>query len=95
MVQTGGHKTGIGKGSAVQHGIEVLPGWKAAATLQEAQQLKACGGGLEINGAADFQRIMDRFDANPQQVEADGKKAGDYVKGKAGATDKVLHSVGL
>lgn len=63
--------------------------------FQEAQQLKACGGGLEINGAADFQRIMDRFDANPQQVEADGKKAGDYVKGKAGATDKVLHSVGL
>ena len=63
--------------------------------FQEAQQLKACGGGLEINGAADFQRIMDRFDANPPQVEADGKKAGDYVKGKAGATDKVLHSVGL
>ena len=63
--------------------------------FQEAQQLKTCGGGLEINGAADFQRIMDRFDANPQQVEADGKKAGDYVKGKAGATDKVLHSVGL
>lgn len=63
--------------------------------FQEAQQLKACGGGLEINGAADFQRIMDRFDANPQQVEADGKKAGDYVKGKAGATGKVLHSVGL
>lgn len=63
--------------------------------FQEAQQLKACGGGLEINGAADFQRIMERFDANPQQVEDDGKKAGDYVKGKAGATDKVLHSVGL
>ena len=63
--------------------------------FQEAQQLKACGGGQEINGAADFQRIMDRFDANPQQVEADGKKAGDYVKGKAGATGKVLHSVGL
>lgn len=63
--------------------------------FQEAQQLKACGGGLEINGAADFQRIMDRFDANPQQVKADGKKAGDYVKGKAGATGKVLHSVGL
>lgn len=63
--------------------------------FQEAQQLKACGGGLEINGAADFQRIMDRFDANPQQVEADGKKAGDYVKGKAGATGKVLHSIGL
>ena len=63
--------------------------------FQEAQQLKACGGGLEINGAADFQRIMERFDANPQQVEADGKKAGDYVKGKAGATGKVLHSVGL
>ena len=63
--------------------------------FQEAQQLKACGGGLEINGAADFQRIMDRIDANPQQVEADGKKAGDYVKGKAGATGKVLHSVGL
>ena len=41
--------------------------------FQEAQQLKTCGGGLEINGAADFQRIMDRFDANPQQVEADGK----------------------
>ncbi len=63
--------------------------------FQEAQQLKACGGGLEIASAADFQRVMNGFDADAQAVKTAGQKAGSYVKGQTGATDKVLRSVGL
>ncbi len=63
--------------------------------FQEAQRLKACGGGLEIASADAFQRVMDRFDVDEQAVKAAGQRAGDYVKGQAGATVKVLRSVGL
>ncbi len=63
--------------------------------FQEAQQLKACGGGLEIASVADFQRVMDDFDADAQAVKTAGQKAGSYVKGQTGATAKVLRSVGL
>ncbi len=63
--------------------------------FQEAQQLKACGGGLEIASAADFQRVMNGFDADAQAVKTAGQKAGSYVKEQTGATAKVLRSVGL
>ncbi len=63
--------------------------------FQEAQQLKACGGGLEIASAADFQRVMDGFNADAQTAKVAGQQAGSYVKGQAGATMKVLRSVGL
>ena len=63
--------------------------------FQEAQQLKACGGGREIASAADFQRVMDGFNADAQTVKVAGLQAGSYVKGQAGATMKVLRSVGL
>ncbi len=63
--------------------------------FQEAQQLKACGGGLEIASAADFQRVMNGFDADAQAVKTAGQKAGSYVKGQTGATDKVLRNVEL
>lgn len=63
--------------------------------FQEAQQLKACGGGREIASAADFQRVMDGFNADAQTVKVAGLQAGSYVKGQAGATMKVLRNVGL
>ena len=63
--------------------------------FQEAQQLKACGGGREIASAADFQRVMDGFNADAQTAKVAGLQAGSYVKGQAGATMKVLRNVGL
>ena len=61
--------------------------------FQEAQGLKACGGGLEIQGYDDFERLMDSFQANPAKLEEAGKQAGDYVLSLTGATQKILRTV--
>ena len=63
--------------------------------FQEAQELKQCGGGLEISGYDDFTRIMDRFAADATALQQAGKAAGDYVMGKAGATTKILAAARL
>jgi len=61
--------------------------------FQEAQELKACGGGLEIGGYEDFARVMDGFIGDADSMTRSGVAAGDYVKGKAGATDTILKTV--
>ena len=58
--------------------------------FKEAQGLKACGGGLEINNAADFQTRMDTIAETIAKRDAVGKEAAGYVTSHAGATDKVL-----
>ena len=63
--------------------------------FQEAQELKACGGGLEIKDYDDFARIMDRLSADTDALQRAGRAAGDYVMGKAGAVEKILASVKL
>ena len=63
--------------------------------FQEAQELKACGGGLEIKNYDDFARIMDRLSADTDALQKAGRAAGDYVMGKAGAVEKILASVKL
>ena len=63
--------------------------------FQEAQDLKACGGGFEIKNYEDFCRLMDRFASDEAFLQESGSKAGHFVKDQAGATDKVLASVKL
>ena len=58
--------------------------------FQEAQELKACGGGFEIKGYEDFARLMDRFDSDPQYTATAGRAARQYVEQRAGATRKIL-----
>jgi 3-deoxy-D-manno-octulosonic-acid transferase len=58
--------------------------------FQEAQELKACGGGFEIKSYEDFAALMDRFGTDPQFTADAGRKAGQYVEQKAGATQKIL-----
>ena len=58
--------------------------------FQEAQELKACGGGLEISGYDDFASLMDRFASDREALRQAGRAAGDYVRRKAGATQKIL-----
>ena len=60
--------------------------------FQEAQGMKQ-GGGLEITGYDDFAGKMDRLANAPQYLKEQGQKAGQFVKGQAGATSKVLSSV--
>ena len=63
--------------------------------FQEAQGLKACGGGLEISNADDFRSIMQRFLGDPQTIIAAGQQAGAFVKQMTGATQKILADVKL
>ena len=63
--------------------------------FQEAQGLKACGGGYEITGADDFRRIMQRFIDTPQTIMEAGRQSGAFVQQMTGATKKVLSAVDL
>ena len=60
--------------------------------FQEAQGLKQSGG-FEIKNYEDFERQMNRFIADKAYLKAQGQLAGQYVKGKAGATWQILSSV--
>ena len=63
--------------------------------FQEAQGLKACGGGQEIHTAADFQHIMARFISEPETLEEAGRLSGHFVEQMTGATEKILSSITL
>ena len=63
--------------------------------FQEAQGLKACGGGFEITNYEELEQLMDRFASDAAFLKESGSKAGHFVKDQAGATDKVLASVKL
>ena len=62
--------------------------------FQEAQGLKTSGG-FEISSYEDFAAQMDRFAADDAYLKEQGQKAGYFVKGQSGATQKVLSSVAL
>ena len=58
--------------------------------FQEAQQLLASGGAVEITDYNSFDSAMTRFMDDEKWLKECGSKAGEYVKSKAGATDIVL-----
>ena len=63
--------------------------------FQEAQGLKACGGGFEIQGYDDFERLMNRFSSDAPFLREASQKAGDYVDSLTGATKKILSDIKL
>ena len=63
--------------------------------FQEAQGLKACGGGQEITGADDFHRVMQRFIDSPATITEAGRQSGQFVAQMTGATQKILSDVKL
>ena len=63
--------------------------------FREAQGLKACGGGLEIQGETDFRLQMDRLLSEEAYLLSAGKAAGGYVKDNAGALEKIMRVVRL
>ena len=63
--------------------------------FQEAQGLKACGGGQEIAGADDFRSVMERFITDPQAIAKAGRQSGAFVQQMTGATRKILADVPL
>ena len=63
--------------------------------FQEARGLIDSGGGFEIDGDDTFRELMDRFSSDGQLLKSVSEKAGSFVKGQVGATESILHSVGL
>jgi 3-deoxy-D-manno-octulosonic-acid transferase len=62
--------------------------------FQEAQELKAAGGGFDIKGYDDFARLMDSLSADADRLASSGQKAACYVQSRAGATRTILADVG-
>ena len=79
---------------AAVYGLPVFFGPNNA-KFQEAQCLKACGGGIEIASTFAFGEKMDFFTSNPEAEKAAGEAAGKYVSGNAGASQKIFDELGL
>ncbi|MBR5634052.1 MAG: 3-deoxy-D-manno-octulosonic acid transferase [Prevotella sp.] len=63
--------------------------------FMEAQELKNCGGGIEIGSYDDFARQMDEFAANPQAIASRGKIAAECVSRRSGATERIFSYLGV
>ena len=63
--------------------------------FQEAQVMKDGNGGLEISTYEDFEVQMNRLSSDDTYLKDLGERAGQFVKSKAGATQRVLESVNL
>ncbi len=63
--------------------------------FREAQQLKACGGGLEVVSADDFERKMNMLDNDAVEAKRLGDAAGAYVAQNSGASAKIFKALGL
>ena len=63
--------------------------------FQEAQGLKAVGGGIDFQTYEQFASRMALFLSDPEKLKVAGESAGRFVQSLAGATEKVLSSVKL
>lgn len=61
--------------------------------FNEASELIACGGGFSISDARGFDQVFTRLLTDAQALEQSGKRAGDYIKSKLGATDIVYKHI--
>jgi 3-deoxy-D-manno-octulosonic-acid transferase len=63
--------------------------------FQEAQGLLSVGGGFEVDGKDTFRQTMNRLAGDSEYLAKSSSAAGQFVKGQAGATEKVMEAVGL
>lgn len=62
----------------------------------EAREMAESGGGLPVGCKADFEREADRLFLAPDAAETRrklGQAAGDYIRGKLGATDRIFRRI--
>jgi 3-deoxy-D-manno-octulosonic-acid transferase len=90
---------GFGKGihntlEAAVFGIPVFFG-PHYEKFNEAKELISYGGGYSFSEAKDFSAQINLFLEDENARSLHGKAAGDYVRSGAGATDKILRTLGL
>ncbi len=56
----------------------------------EAGEMASSGGGIPIASKEDFERMADILFYNDRERETRGRNAGDYIRAKIGATDKIF-----
>lgn len=61
--------------------------------FKEACNLLEIGGGFLINNSTDFAEKMDELLADPSLITSAGKIAGEYVRGNAGTTEKIMNDL--
>lgn len=77
---------------AAVYGIPVIIGPNNA-KFQEAQDLKRCGGVVEIATPEAFASSIDRLRTDAQYLAQSGKASGHYIQQNAGAVDKIMAHV--
>ncbi len=86
----GGFGVGIHNiNEAAVYGIPVMYGPNNSKFI-EAQEMKACGGGLEIGSESSFRQNADRLLSDPDFRKKTGQAAGDYIASKLGASDRIF-----
>lgn len=88
---------GFGKGihntlEAAVWGIPVLFGPRHQ-KFAEALELQACGGGFSFNNQTELDNYISKFVSDQAFREQCGVSAGEYVKGKAGATALIMNEL--
>ena len=63
--------------------------------FREAQGLLKAGGGFEITDNESFEKVMSQFRQDDRALAEAGHKAGQFVAGLSGATDKILQEINL
>lgn len=74
---------------AAVYGIPVVFGPNNSKFI-EAQQLKTCGGGIEVSNRAETESILTTLLNDSEERRRRGKAAGNYIDSHTGATDKIL-----
>ncbi len=74
---------------AAVYGIPVLFGPKNK-KFREAQDLKACGGGIEISAPEDFAPTLNALLSDPTKREACAKACHAYIEAQIGATERIF-----
>ena len=74
---------------AAVYGVPVIIGPNNQ-KFREARALIECGGCREVRDAADFEREMNTFLTDREELRRAGKAAGDYIRGGAGATAMIM-----
>lgn len=85
----GGFGAGIHNiNEAAVYGIPVIFG-PHNAKFKEAQDLKECGGAIEISGSGSFDKAMEKM-LDEDERKRRGRIAGDYIASHIGATDVIF-----
>lgn len=56
----------------------------------EAREMAEAGGGYPIKGKKEFEKTADGMLSYPEQCKESGRRAGDYIRSKIGATDMIF-----